>query len=269
MKTSSLLLAVLTFGAATVGAQTPTPSPQPAPTAAPSAPSTTWTLTPFFASQYMFRGARLGGPSFQPAIEYGANNIVLGVWSNFPIAKKVVGQSDPEIDPYGSYKIVVNDSFSVQPGFTLYTYPNAKKGNGYYKSTFEPNIAFNLSASGVTITPKLYYDTVLKGATAELNLGYSIPLKDVGTSLDLAGTYGTFKWKAFAENTSPDIKNWGDYYLVGASMPFQINATNKLTVGLAYTKGSNNFLKQGSAPRSENSAAVGRGVATVAWAISF
>src|SRR5688572_8789027 len=89
MKTPSLLLAVLTFGVVTASAQTPAPAP------APAAPSTSWTLTPAFVSQYMFRGARLGGPSFQPAIEYGANNLVLGLWSNFPIADKVDGQSDP------------------------------------------------------------------------------------------------------------------------------------------------------------------------------
>jgi uncharacterized protein (TIGR02001 family) len=263
MKTPSLLLAVLTFGVVTASAQTPAPAP------APAAPSTSWTLTPAFVSQYMFRGARLGGPSFQPAIEYGANNLVLGLWSNFPVADKVDGQSDPEFDIYGSYKFVVNDSFSVQPGFTVYAYPDAEESNGFYKSTFEPNIAFNFSASGVNITPKFYYDTVLKGPTAEINLGYSIPLKEMGTSLDLAGTYGTFMWKAFAENTSPDIKNWGDYLVVGASMPFQINPTNKITLGVAYHKGSNNYLKQGSAPRSENSAAVGRGVVSIAWAIAF
>src|SRR5207244_5964724 len=55
------------------------------------------------SSDLMFRGARLGGPSFEPSIEYDQGSLAVGVWSNFPIKSKVVGQSDPEFDFYGSY----------------------------------------------------------------------------------------------------------------------------------------------------------------------
>ncbi len=266
-KIASLLLSALTIGALSASAQTPA---APAP-AADAAPSSSWTFTPSFASQYMFRGARLGGPSFEPSIEFDSGSLALGVWSNFPIADKVDGQSDPEFDIYGSYSIeVVKDTLSWVPGFTIYTYPNAKKANGFYTATFEPNLAINYSVAGWKFTPKIYYDVVLKGPTLELTAAYTVPLKDLDTELDFTGTAGTFKWTSAAADTSPDVKNWGNYYLIGVSAPFQIvKDTQKLVVGVAYTKGSDNFIKQGSFAKVANSAAVGRGVVTISYAITF
>lgn len=276
-KTTAFLVSVLAFTAIAVHAQTAAPAAAapaapatpPAP-AAPAAPSWSWTVTPNFASQYMFRGVRLGGPSFEPTVEGDYGNFAIGVWANVPISDKVPGQSDPEIDPYGSYKFVVNDSFNIQPGFTWYTYVNAKKVNGFYQTTFEPNVAANYTVAGVTLTPKVYYDVVLKGPTYEFNVAYAVPLKDAGTELDFAGTIGTYKWTSASPDQGADVKNLGNYWLLGVSAPFQIvKDTQKLILGWAYTKGSDNFIKLGSTPRSANSAAVGRGVATVAYAISF
>ena len=162
----------------------------------------------------------------------------------------------------------MNEAFSVQPGFTWYTYVSADESAGFYKQTFEPNIAFNYTVSGLTLTPKFYYDVVLKGPTYELNAAYSVPLKELGTELAFTGTVGTFKWTQFAP-TSPDTKNWGDYWLVGVALPFAITKESKLTLGWAYTEGRDNYLKQGSAPQTVNSLAVGRGVVTVSYAWTF
>lgn len=217
----------------------------------------------------MFRGARLGGPAFQPALEFDSGPLAVGVWSSFPISDKVDGQSDPEFDFYGSYTFAVSEAASVVPGFTVYTYPNAKTENGFYKATVEPSLALNYSIGAFKITPKVYYDFVLSGPTAELTAAFAVPLPDAGTELDFVATVGTFKWTDYAPDTSPDIKNWGDYWLVGVSLPFQITKESKLTVGVAYTEGSNNYLKQGTDHRTENSAAVGRGVVTVSYGYTF
>lgn len=233
------------------------------------APATSVVLTPAFVNQYMFRGSRLGGPSFEPNLEVDSGNLALGIWTNFPMKDKVPGQSAPELDPYGSYTLAVNDALSVQPGFTWYNYPNADTSNGFYKSTFEPNIALNYTISGVKLTPKLYYDVVLKGPTYEFTVSYAIPLKDAGTELDWTLVGGTYKIDDAAKGADPSVKNWGDYYSIGVSAPFTINANSKLVVGFAYTKGSNNFLKQGSDPKVENTAAVGRGVVTLSYAYTF
>ena len=274
MKTRLLLLCLATFGALNAGAQT-TPAAAPAAPAAAAAapaleaPSASWVLTPTFASQYMFRGVRLGGPSFEPSLEYDNGNLAIGVWSNFPLKDKVVGQSDPEFDFYGSYKVeVFKDTLSYSPGFTIYTYPNAKKADGFYKATFEPNLAVNYTVGALTLTPKLYYDFVLKGPTLELGAAFAVPLKDAGTELDFSGTVGTYKWTSAIPDASPDIKNWGNYWLLGVAAPFQVSKDTKLTVGYAYTNGSDNYYKQGKSGKTANSAAVGRGVLTISYAIS-
>lgn len=256
------IASVCVAGAIGAGAQTAAPAP---------APSGSWTLTPAAVSQYMFRGVRLGGVSLQPSVEYGYGDFAAGLWANFPIKDKVPGVSDPEFDLYGSYTTAINDATTFVTAFTWYNYPDADKSAGFYKSTFEPSVAvnFTIPGAGVKLTPKLYYDFGLKGPTAEFTAFYAFPLKDAGTELDFTATVGTYKWKSAAANTSPDIKNWGDYWLVGVAAPFQLSKTAKLTVGWAYTDGSNNYYKQGSAPRAQNTMAVGRGVFSVSCAFSF
>lgn len=260
--TTLLAFSALALGALSVRAQTPAPAPA-------AAPSSTVTVTPAFVSQYMLRGARLGGPSFQPTIEYAAGAGVLGLWNNFPLQDKVPGQSDPEIDPYGSYTFELAKDLTLQPGFILYLYPNADKNTGFYKTTFEPSLALNYTFEGIKLTPKLYYDVVLKQTLLECSVFYAVPLKDAGTEIDFLGQVGTFKADDFAENTTPAVKNWGNYWLAGITLPFQINKNTKLSIGWAYTKGTDNYLKQGSAPKALNSGAVGRGVGTISYSITF
>jgi len=262
---SVLLAATLSATVAGLNAEEAA-APAPAPEAA---PSVTTVLTPTFVSQYMFRGNRLGGPSFQPSVEVDYGNLGLGVWTNFPLKDKVVGQSDPEIDPYGYYTIAVSDALSIVPGFTWYNYPDADKAAGFYKSTFEPSIAVNYTLAGVKLTPKLYYDVVMQGPTYELTVAYAVPLKELSTELDFAATAGTYIWKDFWENSDPKTKNWGDYWQVGVTLPFEITKTSKLIIGAAYTKGSGNFIKTGTTPKFENTAAVGRGVFSIAYTVSF
>lgn len=263
MKTKLLLAspAVLLCGVASLLAQAPAP--------AAAAPSSSWTLTPTVVSQYMLRGARLGGLSFQPVAEYTSGPVTAGVWSNFPLADRVPGQSNPEIDPYASYTYDLAKNLTLQPGFILYTYPKAHKKDGFYKMTFEPSLALNYTIEGVKLTPKIYRDVVLKQTLFEGSVAYSVPLKEAGTSLDFLGQYGTFKASDALENSSPATKNWGDYWLAGVTLPFQINKESKLNIGWAYTKGSDNFFKTGRAPKTTNAAAVGRGVVTVGYAITF
>jgi len=265
-----LTCAALAMGALSVSGQTATSTPAPAVAApAPAAPTSSWVITAPFVSQYMFRGVRLGGASFEPSVEFDSGALALGVWTNFPLSGKVVGQSDPEIDPYGTYTFTLSDSMSIAPGFTWYNYPNANESNGFYKSTFEPSIAFNYTVAGVTITPKLYYDVGLKGPTYELNVAFAVPLKDLGTELDFAGTVGTYKWDEAAKGASPALKNYGDYWLLGVTVPISISANSKILLGLAYTEGNNNYFKQSGSAKAVNTAAVGRGVATIGYKITF
>ncbi len=261
-KLSFALLSALTLGSLSLSAQT-------APAPAPAAPSVAVTVTPSFASQYMFRGQRLGGASFQPTVELGYGNLTAGVWANSPIQNKVVGQSDPEFDFYASYTSVASDTLSFVPGVTFYTYPSADEANGFYKLTFEPSLAVNYTISGVKLTPKIYYDFVLDGPTVEIASAYALPLKDLGTELDFTASYGSYLANDFVKGSVPQTKAWGNYWLLGVATPFQLTKESKLTVGFAYTKGDSAYLKTGSAPKSTNTAAVGRGVVTISYSYGF
>jgi hypothetical protein len=72
-----------------------------------------------------------------------------------------------------------------------------------------------------------------------------------------------------ANGSSPAVKSWGDYWLLGASLPVQVNKESKVILGVAYTEGRDAFLKQGSAPKGVNTLAVGRWVASVGYSVSF
>jgi hypothetical protein len=205
----------------------------------------------------------------QPSLEYDAGRLGLGIWANAPLKNKVVGQSDPEFDFYGYYAVEVTNATSVVPGFTAYSYPGANRSGGFYSATFDPNLALNHTIGGVRLTPKLYYDFVRKGPTAELTASCAVPLKDWGTELDFTATAGTYLWKDAVADNNPAVKNWGDYYLAGVSLPYQVSKDSKVLIGWTYTAGSRNFLKQGIAGKTRNAATIGRGVATLSYSVTF
>lgn len=234
-----------------------------------SEPSLSFVVTPAIVSQYMFRGVRMGGLSFQPSVEADCGDLAVGVWMNTPIRDKVPGQSDPEIDPYGSYTFNLSGALSVQPGFTVYTYGHAPLDQGFYHATFEPSLAVNYTLRGVRLTPKLYYDVVLEGPTYEFDASSAVPLAELGTELDFTATVGTFAQKNVVNGATPKVKKWGNYWLFGVAAPFTISSSAKFTVGFAYTAGSGNYMKQGFASKVKNGAALGRGVVSVSYNWTF
>lgn len=256
-----VLAGMVLAGSVSVSGQTATPPP--------AAPDVTWTVTPALVSQYMFRGMRLGGPSFQPTVEMGYGSLTAGVWASVPLDDTVPGVSDPEYNVYGSYTFPLNDAANIVVGGTWYIFPRAEKSAGFYEQTIEPSLAFNYTINGLRLTPKVYYDLVLEGVTVDLTAFYAVPLKNLGTELDFTAVVGTFDWDEAAEDTTPSVRNWGSYWSAGVSVPFQLTANSKLTLGFAYVRGYDNFTKQASFPKVENSLAVGRGVVSLAYSMSF
>ena len=230
-----------------------------------------WTVsvTPAVVTQYMYRGVRDGGCSFQPTVEADCGNLGVGVWANQPLADKVPGVSDPEIDPYVYYTLNLSDAVSLQPELYVYTYVRAPLDRGAYHATVEPNLALNYTWHAVKFTPKLYYDLVLQGPTCELNAAAAVALPGLGTELDFNATAGSFHLGNVVNDAIPKVKNWGDYWLLGVSVPVTLSKAAKLNVGFAYTQGSGNYYKQGSAPKWVNPAAVGRGVVSLSCAFTF
>ncbi len=263
-KLIALLLSACTAGAIQSHAQTAAAAPAPAPE-----PTWSLSLSPEYVSTYMFRGSRLDGAALQGAIDASIGNWDIGIWGSTPLKNKVVGQSDPELDPYGSYTWNLNDSVSVQPGFTVYTYVQAPTNQGFYHATFEPNIALNYTVGGLKLQPKLYDDVILHGPTAEFNAYYTVPLKSLSSELDFTGTIGSYYQSDVVDKSVPKTHTWGDYYLIGVSAPYQITKDLKANIGYAYTQGSSSYFKQAGSKRVKNTAAVGRGVLSFGVTWSF
>lgn len=222
-------------------------------------------------SQYMFRGLRLSDGGIQPSVEMSAGNLVLGAWSNLPFnGDKVPDSSNPEIDLYGWYSFALQEGVTIAPGFTSYHFPKAPTDAGFYRSTFEPNLALSFTmVDGVKLIPKIYYDLVLEGPTYEITALYAYPLKTIGSELDFTATFGGYKWKETANDASPDVKAWGEYWLFGVAAPFQITPKARLTVGFAYTEGRKAYTKAGNFGKTPNSLAVGRGVVSLTYSMTF
>jgi len=253
------LAGVLSVGTLNMRAQSGTPVDAPTVTANVAA-----------VSQYMFRGQRLGGLSLQPSVEFGGmagGGLTLGVWATKPISNRVPNVSDPEVDFYGAYSVTMSENLTLVPGFTYYFYPNLP--NLVHKSTFEPSLALNYTMSGVRLTPKVYYDTTLEGATWEISGGNSVALARLGITVDLNVTYGTFKLMDVAKNATPRVKNWGSYFIAGVSLPIQLSSNSKLTIGWAYHEGWQNKFKQGGLPQSTNPLQASRGVVSANYSLSF
>jgi len=228
-----------------------------------------WMASATVASQYMFRGLRYGGPSLQPMIEYDRGNLSTGVWASTPLANKVPGQSDPEIDPFVSYKVPLNEALSVQPGATVYLFPRAEPDMGFYRATFEPSVALNYTYRGVTVTPKLYYDVVLRGPTYEMNASYALPVKEIGSELDFYASIGAYDWNAGIARTTPRTEMRGNYWNASVSLPFQISANSKITASLGYARGLDSTMRQSGMPTMDNAQAVGRVVGTLGYTVMF
>lgn len=228
-----------------------------------------WTVTPTLVSSYLFRGVKLAGPSFQPAIDYTHGSLSLGLWSSAALKDRVGGDSDPEIDLYGAYSWRAIDGLSVVPGFYVYSYPDAKRSNGLYSVTFEPSLGVVFSVSGIQLTPKIYYDLTLESTTLEISAALALPLKDLGTELDFTATAGTFKSNDVAAATTPAVKNWGDYWILGVSMPLQLSLHSKITLGLSYSDGRNNYYQQEGSPKALNASAGRHGAVSLSYSTTF
>jgi hypothetical protein len=229
----------------------------------------TLTITPSFVSAYMFRGFRLGGFSFQPIVEYSKGPLSLDLFTNFPIADKILGSSDPEIDFSVSYAWnIVPNLFTIKPGVWLYTYPRADKDKGFYKVTCEPYLSFDYTLNDMVFSLNFYYDFTLKGGGYEFGFNYSIPIKSIELDIELSALIGRYDLSD-STNEPTKVKNKGDYFQAGVSIPYEFSSKSKLSVSWYYTKGTNNYFYYQSGIKESNPDAIGRGVFQLSFSQSF
>jgi len=223
---------------------------------------TTLTVAPSIVTNYMFRGQRLGGLSFEGTAELNAGTWATGVWWNNPIEQAVPGSSDPEIDPYVNYSFAVG-GLNLTTGATLYWYPNVV---GAYGETFELNAGLNFESGGLSATPKIYYDTKLKQVTLELAASYTAPIEAWDTTVTLSGLVGDYLADSFG---AAGTKGWGTYYQVGLNAPYQIADNQTIDFGVNYHSGSDSYIRVEGVGKSKNSLQDSRTTFSVTYSYGF
>lgn len=181
-----------------------------------------------YTSKYVFRGLEAASDSIQPSVEVAVSDFYIGVWTNQPITKN---QSN-EFDFYAGYKLKLNDSWNIDGGATVYYYPEADLANGGRQNTTEAYLGLNGNIKGFTPGVYAYYDTTLETTTAQLQLGYSLPLASAGLSLDFSANAG----RVYA-NTGTDY----NYYSVGLNVPYKLSDKALVYAGVAYS--DNNYTE--------------------------
>lgn len=214
MKRTILILSALLGGFATcLSAQTPTPAQE-------KKLSYSVTMDFPYAGKYVFRGRESAKESIQPSIEIASGNFYAGLWMNQPITNN----TDNEIDFYAGYFVPLNEFWKVDVGGTFYYYPEADT-SAAIEHTFEGYVGITGTVSGFTPGLYSYYDFDLKQFVIQGSVGYSVPLKEVGTSLDFTFTLG---------NVSPDEGEDYRYWGVGLNLPYKLTDKATVAVGAQY-----------------------------------
>ncbi|MFZ5494547.1 MAG: TorF family putative porin [Verrucomicrobiota bacterium] len=186
-----------------------------------AAPASSYSITVDvpYTTKYVFRGVSYADDAMQPSVKLTVGDFYAGIWGSAPLDKGF----ELEIDYYLGYGVKLNDTWSLDLGATLYSYPGLN-GAGVDKTTFEPYAGFNGSFGGVTSGTYFYYDTTLDVFTAQQSFGYSIPI-DEKTSLNFAATLG---------HANPDAGSDYTYYGAGLTLPYKLSDQATLTLGAQY-----------------------------------
>jgi uncharacterized protein (TIGR02001 family) len=226
MKKTITLCAALLAGATALTAQDSVPTM--------TEPAYAVTVDFPFVSKYVFRGVKIARESLQPSVEVAAGDFYSGAWSNIPLRNEHDGDISKELDLYVGYTPKITDNLKADLGATYYWYPRV--GHGVDHDSFEVFGGLNWALGNLTPAVYVYRDIDLDVWTVQGSIGYSVPLKSWGTSLDFNATIGA---------VSPDHGEAYDYYSVGVNLPVKLSDAVKLNFGLTYTE---NDLDHGRDP---------------------
>lgn len=187
-----------------------------------------------YVTKYVFRGQTIAKDSIQPSVEVAAGDFYTGVWNNTPLRNEHDGNVSKELDFYAGYTPKLTDNLKADLGATYYWYPRVHSPVSSH--SFEVFGGLNLAMGNFTPGVYVYRDLHLDTWTVQGAVGYSVPLKSAGTSLDFNATIGA---------VSPDHGEAYDYYSVGVTLPVKLSDAVKLNFGLTYTE---NDLDHGRDP---------------------
>jgi len=197
-----------------------------------------------YTSEYVFRGVKNSNAAFQGSVEVGQDDFRVGVWTSQPInAKQNVTQKYiNETDFYAGYKVKVARDLTVDFVGTYYYYPEAT--GAVTRHSYELGVGgtydlggANPGLTGITTSLYAYYDFRLHQQTEQASVGYSIPLKDYGTSLDFSAFVGTVAAKDFSpdDNTVSSVHQSYNYYGIGVNVPYKLAENAQVHVGASYS----------------------------------
>ncbi|MGH8020255.1 MAG: TorF family putative porin [Opitutaceae bacterium] len=173
-----------------------------------------------FASDYIFRGIQLSENTLHPSIEISSDQFYLGYWGAFPINNTESKGWVDEYDFYAGFNQQIGETTAVDVGLTHYYYTQLD-------STTEAYVGLTGDVGGMTPGVYVYYDFDLQNLTVQGSVGYSLPLENAGTSLDLSATVGYVE---------PDMGDSYAFYGASAVIPFQVNENATISVGLHYSQ---------------------------------
>ena len=213
MKKTIVILAALAAGSLAQAAETV------------SAGSYAVTLDFPYTSKYVFRGLEVGKSAVQPSVEAKMDDFYAGVWANSPLTKPYDHGRSREVDFYAGYNQKLSDLLKVDVGGTYYYYPRAKKP--YQRDfTYEGTLGLNLTFHDFSASVYEYFDFRLHDWTTQVSVGYSLALKDLGTSLDFSVAAG---------RVNPHVGQNYSYLTGGVTVPYKLSDTLKVYAGVSYS----------------------------------
>jgi uncharacterized protein (TIGR02001 family) len=223
MKTFVLLLAAL-VSAAGLGA-------------AATVPAYTVTTDFSYTSDYVFRGLKSAGNSFQPSVEVAVGEFNAGLWTNQPITKN----ENDEVDLYTGYRWNVNSRFAVEGAATYYWYPEARASLGQTDDTYELSVGSSYDMAPLTPSLFYYHDFRLKSDTLQAAIGHKMPLGGVSAAtLETSVFAGTVHMKDAAPDAAGAAINESySYYGIDLSIPYKLAPNATFTVAGHYVRNQN------------------------------
>lgn len=178
-----------------------------------------------YTSKYVFRGLKNSSEAFQPSVEVSAGDAYVGLWTSQPITKS----QNNEIDVYGGYKFKATEELSFEAVGTYYMYPEARSGQVH--ESYEAGVGATYTVAGVSTSVYGYYDFRLQAQTYQASVGYSLPIKEIGTSLDFNVNYGVVAARNFDTLGADETYN---YWGADVSLPYKLSEKATVLAGVHY-----------------------------------
>ena len=187
-----------------------------------------------YTSEYVFRGVKQAGNSFQPSVELSSGGLNVDLWTNQPITK----HENNEIDVAASYDYRLSSALKLEGVLTTYWYPEAN--GGQTQNSWEPGINATYTIAGFSPTLSYFHDFRLRSDTLQAAVGYSIPLPAIGASVDTNVHLGTVSTRDLAPDANgPQAMDAYSYYGLDVSIPYKLNNNATWTTAAHYAENRN------------------------------